>query len=247
MYHQRKSWIPSALKFVLLLPILAITVLLFFNINAFIVPEFWYAYMSYFGTVLLASLALWQSQKASNEKTIRFVDLHAVKDKSELKNKDWLSIDINNSCVKIENDEIVSATAPYQIYLLKNIGQEDILCIEPVGISVITVFEKEKRILYTHEYSYNFGGERINSGETIPLVIVGLEIIGFPKQDADIAIEGSRNSLQEIQLELSITNYIGQNYIQIIKFSAATLSSDYTIYPKVINKRFSIKKNTYLR
>lgn len=55
---------------ILLLPIVAISILLFTKRNVFDNPDFWYGYMAYFGTVILGAIAVWQniSAQKTNER-----------------------------------------------------------------------------------------------------------------------------------------------------------------------------------
>lgn len=49
---------------ILLLPIVAISIGLLFGKNIFDNPDFWYGYMSYFGTAILGAIAVWQNINA---------------------------------------------------------------------------------------------------------------------------------------------------------------------------------------
>ena len=62
---------------VIILPIIAISlVYLFLNINIFNNPPFWYGYMTYVGSVIVAEIAMYQNQKANNL-SIKFDEMNA--------------------------------------------------------------------------------------------------------------------------------------------------------------------------
>ncbi len=52
---------------ILLSPFIVISVLLFFKINVFDNPDFWYGYMTYFGTITLGAIALMQNNQAFHQ------------------------------------------------------------------------------------------------------------------------------------------------------------------------------------
>lgn len=64
----KKSLIVLLSLFFLVLPFIAISIVYFgFKINIFDNPEFWYGYMTYFGTVALAAVAVWQNRIIKEE------------------------------------------------------------------------------------------------------------------------------------------------------------------------------------
>lgn len=80
-----KNWVIIGAFFVLLIPFLALlTALLFFKINIFDNPDFWYGYMAYFGSVILASVAMHQTQK-SNKLSEKFDKMNALQNYSFVK------------------------------------------------------------------------------------------------------------------------------------------------------------------
>lgn len=80
-----KNWVIIGAFFVLLVPFLALlTALLFFEINIFDNPEFWYGYMAYFGSVILATVAMNQTQK-SNNLSEKFDKMNALQNYSFVK------------------------------------------------------------------------------------------------------------------------------------------------------------------
>lgn len=71
---------------VLFLPIVTISILLFFEKNVFDNPDFWYGYMAYFGTIVLGAIALGQSQKA-NDTNDRLLKLQEELQRFQIKDK----------------------------------------------------------------------------------------------------------------------------------------------------------------
>lgn len=71
---------------ILVLPFAAIGILLFYNINVFDNPDFWYGYMAFFGTVLLGAVALAQSHKA-NRINDRLLDMQEELQRFQIKEK----------------------------------------------------------------------------------------------------------------------------------------------------------------
>ena len=62
----KNKWIILIGSFTLVLPLIIILVVyLIGNINIFDNPDFWYGYMAYFGTIVLAVVALWQNENAN--------------------------------------------------------------------------------------------------------------------------------------------------------------------------------------
>lgn len=64
--REKKNWVPIGTVLILVFPfIVLLIVLLTLKINIFDNPEFWYGYMAYFGSVVLAGVALYQSEKST--------------------------------------------------------------------------------------------------------------------------------------------------------------------------------------
>ena len=62
----KNKWIILIGSFTLVMPLIIILVVyLIGNINIFDNPDFWYGYMAYFGTIVLAVVALWQNENAN--------------------------------------------------------------------------------------------------------------------------------------------------------------------------------------
>ena len=84
----------------LLFPLVIIcAVYLLFSINIFDNPDFWYGYMAYFGTVVLAAVALWQNIVFKDEND-------TAQKKLENINKHANEINIINKIIEFENARI---------------------------------------------------------------------------------------------------------------------------------------------
>lgn len=117
--------------FMLILPLIIISaVKISLKINIFDNPDFWYAYMAYFGTVVLAGVSCWQNKNANetNNKLIKqqlqqqigYFMLERTAD-----DKDFLPISIGNirdSQGVMENDK-----EKFIRFMLCNIGDDIIL------------------------------------------------------------------------------------------------------------------------
>lgn len=119
----KKYWLPFATIFALLMPFVSMLIVFFaISINIFDNPEFWYSYMGYFGTVILASLALWQNQvfKSENEKN----------------NKKFMQAQIFSSCAfyKIASVKVTTFEDDNNFVILiymRNIGKSTAVCTLP--------------------------------------------------------------------------------------------------------------------
>lgn len=78
---------------ILIIPFLAIGLLLPFGINVFDNPDFWYGYMTYFGTITLGAIALMQNNQA----------FHQAKQANEI-SKTMLSLEEKSSMPFLEFD-----------------------------------------------------------------------------------------------------------------------------------------------
>lgn len=111
----KKYWLPFTMAFVLLMPFVLMLIAFFIiNINIFDNPEFWYSYMGYFGTVMLASLALWQNQ--------------AFKSENEITNRKFMQAQVFSSCAfyKIESVKVTTFEEDNNFVILiymRNIGK----------------------------------------------------------------------------------------------------------------------------
>lgn len=163
--------------FMLVLPLLIIlTVKVVLEINIFDNPDFWYAYMAYFGTVVLAGVSCWQNKNANEtnnklmtqqlQQQIGYFILERTED-----DKDFLPISIGNirdSQGVMENDK-----EKFIRIKLQNIG-DDIIFLDSitgdvnsneymVPCKVGTIFKGGKfGILVDNEKNYDCNDLKIN-------------------------------------------------------------------------------------
>lgn len=77
-----KNWVVIISVIILLLPFAAVIIaLIIWQKNIFDNPNFWYGYMSYFGTVVLAGAAMFQTQK-SNKLAEKFDEMNTLQNYS---------------------------------------------------------------------------------------------------------------------------------------------------------------------
>lgn len=96
----KKSYIALITIAMLFFPIIAISFAwIIFNYFIFDNPEFWYGYMAYFGTIVLAAVALWQNHffKVENDRS---------QNRLEKLNKQANEISIISKLSEFENDRI---------------------------------------------------------------------------------------------------------------------------------------------
>lgn len=229
----------------LLLPLTVITILLIFEINAFKENDFWYGYMAYFGTVLLASLALWQNQKAYSlsmtmlnmEKT-PYIDLYEV-DHTEYQDfKNCIKICIDNNDFWVEHNGKIGQTATCLFFLVKNMTDKDIVSILPLDVTARTEYDSGEIIKHKMNTVTSIA-QRLKANQVIPLVIVGLTYSFPPKTQDDAKDINSYYGLPSlaIKLRIRLTNYQGENFTGSIKFNASYFpDNDDNQYPSVYNK-----------
>jgi len=126
----KNYWIQIVTFIVLLIPFIAIFIVLkILDRNIFNNPEFWYGYMAYVGTVSLASVALWQNDRANNinERLLKIEEinstpfLHIDSTNSDMQNFSEHEIDLliafrneSNNVINIVNVSDIN----YDIFLL---------------------------------------------------------------------------------------------------------------------------------
>ena len=107
----------------LVLPIIAISIVwLLLKKNVFDNPEFWYGYMSYFGTIALAVVALWQNHifKIENDKSqIRLENISKKANEISVISKIIEHEEVRLQELKVSFDELFDICDP--VYILSEI------------------------------------------------------------------------------------------------------------------------------
>lgn len=120
------NWTTILSVLVLILPFIALTVAwILFHINIFDNPDFWYGYMGYFGTVILAGVAVRQTQKVSILSQ-KFDEINAIQNYSLAKSTQQCRLFIAH-----QDNRIVSWSAHHKrdagaIILLERIDNQDV-------------------------------------------------------------------------------------------------------------------------
>ncbi len=120
--------------FVLIAPFLAIGALLYFHINVFDNPDFWYGYMAFFGTVLLGAIALGQSHKANaiNDRLLNMQEesqQFQIKEKAAVVDVKPIIIDAKKRSYVVKDDDYADAfdvvNQKYKYFFFHNCQQVD--------------------------------------------------------------------------------------------------------------------------
>lgn len=126
---------------VIILPIIVISlVYLFLNINIFNNPPFWYGYMTYVGSVIVAEIAMYQNQKANNL-SIKFDEMNAKQNYCIARATDNCSIKLKE---KIDRKIIVQS--------IDNIESDAIFLCE-YGTEEYCQLDEYSVVLYFKDYS----------------------------------------------------------------------------------------------
>ena len=147
----KNKWIILIGSFTLVLPLLVVLAVFFIKrIYIFDNPDFWYGYMAYFGTIVLAVVALWQNEIANQtnkrimnqqlRQKIGYFNLAEVTGEKRNFNK-YQDIYVRENPINNSNN-----TEEYLVIGLKNVGEDIIL--NPKVVSA-TINERDSKLLTT--------------------------------------------------------------------------------------------------
>ena len=206
----KKTVLPFVFIFILIVPIIVITfVYLIMKYNAFTKPEFWYAYMAYFGTVLLAGVSFWQNENANKtnerltkqqlQQKIGYLDLKGAENEEHKLNK-YQNVQIGQAYDMFDNKPLLN----HLILNVTNVGEDIIL---------------NPQILCC----------KINGRKTDVQCIIGMiyldETIKFDLGNVD-----SNDKTLNIKLIVEMNNISSIKYKQILEVSLKRNNNDKNIY-----------------
>lgn len=206
----KKTALSFVFAFILIVPIIVITfVYLIMKYNTFTKPEFWYAYMAYFGTVLLAGVSFWQNENANKtnerltkqqlQQKIGYLDLKGAENEEYKLNK-YQNVQIGQVYDMFENKPLLN----HLILNVTNVGEDIIL---------------NPKILCCE----------INGRKTDVKCIIGMiyldETIKF-----DLGSVNSNDKTLNIKLIIEMNNISSIKYKQILEVSLKRNNNDKNIY-----------------
>lgn len=244
-----KSSFIITLTFILLMfPVFIIlAVYLFLGINIFDNPDFWYGYMAYFGTVVLAAVSVWQTKKANDisqrllemefNKNIPCVDIRGITEIELRKSNvaDRLNVLVDD-CYSVFDDNWnklhYDGTALF--FSMKNLKDTDILNINMIDIRSAVKVKNDFIMEKTHQCANSVTIQTISPGEAIPLVLNIPDDL-FEKV-AEVSTERDLSASLFLDVSLSMLNSEGRRYMQRIEFNIVNAFNQGIASPVIINK-----------
>lgn len=194
--------------FTLLFPLIVIMIVYFVkSIKIFDNPDFWYGYMAYFGTVLLAGVSFWQNENANitnkrimNQQLrqkIGYFDLKEAR-KDEKQFNRYQNIQVG----QIYDANFIKNTKDCLVLNLTNVG-EDVILNPTIIVSRINGYDIKT--------SCSLG--IVYKNETIKFDLGSVEKFGACKLSIDLAIQMKNiteiNYIQNLKIELQKVNTQG--------------------------------------
>lgn len=205
--------------------------------------NFYAAFFTFLGTVLLGVAAVFLSQQANdmNKRLIKIeennyiptIDINGMAPE-ELKDflpKDVFAINLDDSFTDVDDamDLTPETTGDVLVLTMTNVSRTDIINIELVKLGLklkYTDSQSSEPITYeTLTISLN---NKVPYQSTIPFLIGGIIL-------TDEQLKG--NPMLSVTLEFHSTNFLGEVYVQKIKFDLIALWDRQINFPAVENKR----------
>ena len=145
---------------ILLIPLFTLLILLPMGIKVFAEKDFWYAYMAYFGTVVLASVAFWQTKKAHDQTNI--------------------ANDMSKRLLDLEEREKSSVQRPFfEIDEIGIIDFSESSKLETDLLGEVVDYEKvQKFTKYGESWQLEIDFDNVIAGNEVILIEIGLMNIG---------------------------------------------------------------------
>ena len=244
----KKVLIPLMSVLLLLMPFIVILVVYFVaQINIFDNPDYWYGYMGYFGTVVLAAVAVWQTKEANDisqtlleieiDKKTPCVDIRRIT-KTSFEQSDTANYlnTLVDGCYSRYNKqwEKTAWMGTALIFALKNLKETDILNISVSEVKSAILAGNELFNEKKHNCSNSASIQTIGPDEVIPF------ILNVPDDLFKEVAEWDNKKYPSLFLAINISmqNCEGKRYIQRIEMNIVNAFQPEIISPVILNKAF---------
>lgn len=235
-----------SLLFLLLPMLIILIVFLSIKINVFDNADFWYNYMAYFGTVALATVAVWQTKKA-NDISRTLLEMEVDKKTPRVDIREITETDFRrSSTANYLNTLVDGCFSQYNrdwdktawrgtalVFSLKNLKETDILNISVSEISTAILAENELVDEKKHKCSNSASIQTIAPNETIPFVLNIPDELFLKVADFDVMKQASLF----LAMNISMQNCEGKRYIQRIEMNIVKAYRREIISPVIVNKK----------
>lgn len=205
--------------------------------------NFYASFFTFAGTVLLGVAAVFLSQQANdmNKRLLKIeeneyiptIDINcmAPEELTDFALKDVFSINLNDSFIDIDPDMEISTDSTGDIVALSmsNVSKTDIINIELFQLSLKLKYGAGKSIPLPYENLTISLNNKVPYHSTIPFLIGGMNM-DLPEGIPDTPILG-------VTVEFHSTNFLGDIYVQKIKFDLISLWDQQITFPAVENKK----------
>ncbi|WP_206460504.1 hypothetical protein [Anaerovorax sp. IOR16] len=214
--------------------------------------NFYAAFFTFLGTVILGVAAIFLSQQANdmNKRLIKIeennyiptIDINCMSP-DELKDfvlKDVFCINLDDTFVNISEDMDISTESSGMVVLLTmtNVSRTDIINIELCQLTIKIKRQGEKSIVLPYKTLTISLNNKVPYQSTIPFIIGGIPLkkalLKAYDTDKEIA---TKNSILSLTLEFHCTNFLGEIYVQRIKVDLVSVWDQKINFPAVENKR----------
>lgn len=204
--------------------------------------NFYAAFFTFLGTVLLGVAAVFLSQQANdmNKRLIKIeennyiptIDINgmAPEELKEFLPKDVFAINLDESFTDIDDSMELTPETPGDVLVLTmtNVSRTDIINIELFRLGLKLKYDDGHTLPLVYETLTISLNNKVPYQSTIPFLIGGLDL-------TDEVLAG--NPVLSVTLEFHSTNFLGEVYVQKIKFDLISLWEDQINFPAVENKR----------
>lgn len=204
--------------------------------------NFYAAFFTFLGTVLLGVAAVFLSQQANdmNKRLIKIeennyiptIDINGMAP-SELKDflpKDVFAINLDDSFTDIDDGMELSpeTTGDVLVLTMTNVSRTDIINIELFKLGLKLKYDGGDSTPISYETLTISLNNKVPYQSTIPFLIGGINL-------TEDHLKGS--PLLSVTVEFHSTNFLGEVYVQKIKFDLISLWDQQINFPAVENKR----------
>lgn len=212
--------------------------------------NFYAAFFTFLGTIILGIAAVFLSQQ-SNEMNRRlinieennyipFIDINCMMpvEFNEFSLKDVFSINLDDTFTDIGDDMdiLVEGDSSVIVVSMTNVSKTDIINIELYQMSLKARYAPDLSSPLLYENLNVSLNNKVPCQATIPFIIGGIDIPDPPPEIKDRENTYS-NPVIGVALEFQSTNFLGEIYVQKIKFDLIDLWANQINYPAVENKK----------